>query len=280
MSTPTQSSIVNAATIPPLTHDEAGTMARTELAAFLTQVKALTAEDWEKPTDCPLWDVRQILAHQTGSYASFASWAEFRRQWGQLFRRRPPDQLPVDAINERQVADRANASPAELIAELEVVGPKAIATRQRLPWTLRALRIPFGPPLGFVRFDYLTDLIYTRDTWSHRLDICRATGRPMHLTPDHDDRLIALVMRDVAAKFSRNLPDLAVIYDLIGPAGSAWQIGSPHPPQATLQMDTLDFSRLSSGRLTANEVRSQSLVNIQGDVAAAHRALDQTAVPY
>ncbi len=189
-----QPTISEAAHIHPITHAEAGIMARAELERFLTLVKSLAIDDWDKPTDCTTWNVRQVLAHQAGAYAGFASWGQFIRQWSQIFRKRQPGQLPVDVVNQRQVEDRANASAAELIAELEEMGPKAIATRQRLPAFLRALRMPFGPPLGFVRFDYLTDLIYPRDTWSHRLDVCRATGREMVLTPDHDGQIIALVM--------------------------------------------------------------------------------------
>ena len=89
-----------------------------------------------------------------------------------------------------------------------------------------------------------------------------------------------LVMRDLAAKFSQELPDLSVLYDLTSPAGGVWQVGTSQSAQATLRMDTLEFSRLSSGRLTADEVRSQALVVINGDVAAAKQALEQTAVPY
>lgn len=280
MTTLAQPATPQAAHIPPLTHAEAGVMARTELERFLALVKSLTADDWEKSTDCTEWSVRQILAHQAGSYAGFASWAELRRQWSQLFKKRQPGQLPVDLINQRQIEDRAGASPAELIAELEAVGPKAIATRQGLPVFLRALRMPLGPPLGFVRFDYLTDLIYTRDTWSHRLDICRAIGREMVLTAEHDGRIMALVMRDLAVKLKRELKGVSLVCKLTGPAGGAWRIGSAEIPTATIEMDALEFSRLSSGRLTADDVRGRSMAVITGDVEVANQALDQTVVPY
>jgi uncharacterized protein (TIGR03083 family) len=279
MTAKNQPPVAEAARIPPLSHSEAGGIAQVELQRFLALVKSLTDDDWEKPTDCTLWNVRQVLAHQVGSYASFASWAEFKRQWSKALKPQP-GQLPVDALNQLQIEERANASPAELIAELEEVGPKAITTRQRLPVFLRALRLPFGPPLGTVRLDYLTDLIYPRDTWIHRLDICRATGREMVLTGDHDGRMIALVMRDLATKFERNLKEVSVIFDLTGPAGGCWRIGPAPEPVATIQMDTLDFSRLTSGRLAPDEVKSHSLVSIRGDVAVGFQVLDNAAVPY
>ena len=49
------------------------------------------------------------------------------------------------------------------------------------------------------RMGYLVDIILTRDTWMHRVDIARATGRPMELTAEHDGRIVADVVRRVGA---------------------------------------------------------------------------------
>lgn len=279
MTTLSQSDVRDAAGIPPLSHSEAGVIARTEVDRFLALVRQLDAADWEKPTDCTLWNVRQILAHQAGAYAGFASWGQFVRQWSQLLKRRAPGELPVDLVNRRQVADRAQASPAALIRELEEVGPRAIAVRQRLPGPLRALRLPFGPPLGVARVDYLTDLIYTRDTWSHRLDICRAVARPMTLTAEHDGRLVALVVRDLAAQLQAALTKKSVILRVVGPAGGLWRLGLGDV-SATLQMDALDFIRLTSGRLAPEEVHARSLVTIEGNRETAQWLLVNAEVPY
>lgn len=279
MSAMSDADILAATDIPPLSHAEAGAMAMTELERFLACVRSLGGDDWGKPTDCSLWNVRQVLAHQAGAYAAFASWGQFVRQWSQVFKKRRPEELPVDLVNRLQVEDRANASPAELVGELQEVGPQAIATRQRLPAFLRALRVPFGPPLGFVPVSYLTDLIYTRDTWSHRLDICRATGREMILTPDHDGQMMALVMRDLAAKLHRKGKGISVGFHLTGLAGGSWRIGSLKS-RATLHMDALIFSRLTSGRLSPDEVWDRSLVVIDGDPGMARQALNHATVPY
>jgi hypothetical protein len=72
--------LVYARVIPPLPHSEAVAMARLELERFLALVISLSDDDWEKPTVCPLWNVKQILAHVTGAAASHASWSEFKRQ--------------------------------------------------------------------------------------------------------------------------------------------------------------------------------------------------------
>src|SRR5712692_9807606 len=170
-------SLSDAASIPSLTHTEAAQMAAVELERFLTLVESLSPADWDKPTTCTLWNVRQVVAHVTGAAASYARWSEFKRQ-NSFFVQRPYRQAGfsmLDAINQIQVDDRTNATPADLLAELREVGPRAIATRKRLPAIVRAVRLPL-PLLGVAPIGYVTDLIYTRDMWMHRLDICRATG--------------------------------------------------------------------------------------------------------
>ncbi len=263
--------------IPALTHAEAGVMAREELNRFLALVETLSGDDWQQPTDCTEWTVRDILAHQAGSYAGYASWSEFRTQTSA---KPGPDQMQVDAINARQLADRAGQNPAELIDELRRVGPKGINTRQRLPWLLRKIPVPFGPPLGTVPVEYLTGLIYTRDTWMHRIDICRATGRSVAQTPDHDGRLVALVLRDLSRKLQKQLRGQSVIFDLTGPAGGRFRIGSLAEPSAILKMDVLEFNRLASERISAETATAQKLVTINGDRSFAAHVLSQTAVPY
>lgn len=306
MTTGAQHTPQNAADIPPLGHAEAGSIARVELERFIALLETLSAADWLKPTYCTLWNVQQIASHQAGAYAGFASWAEFKHQWAPP-PRPGPGQMVVDAVNDLQVAERAQATPAELIAELRQVGPGAIANRQAIPaairglrfdmesflyaWRplalLRSLRWPYGPTFvsfshreqamrGLMRLDYITDLIYTRDTWMHRIDICHATGREMILTGDHDGRMMALIMRDLAGQLKEALDGKSIVYDIPGPGGGCWKIGPASTPAATIQMDLLYFNVLASGRMTVDEARAQSLVSISGDTEIADRVLAHT----
>ena len=269
--------VLDARLIPALDHAEAGHMAYVELDRFLSLVESLSGDDWQQPTDCTEWTVCNILAHQAGAYAGGASFAEFRRQYSP---RPAPGQLLVDAANARQVSDRARRGPAELIGELRRVGPAAIRARQKLPWLLRALTVPMGPPLGTVPIGYVTDLIYTRDTWIHRVDICRATGKPFVQTPEHDGRLVALILQDLGKKLDVHLRGQSVIFDMTGPAGGRYRIGNTLEPTAIIKMDVLQFNRLASGRLTAEAAKSESLVTSSGDRNFADRVLAHTSVPY
>ena len=269
--------LIDASTIPALAHDEAGVMAREELQRFLALVETLSGDDWEQPTDCTEWNVRDILAHQAGAYAGFTSWSEFRRQ---ITARPTAGQMQVDALNKRQLADRAGRTPVDLIGELRTVGPKAIRTRQRLPWPLRKLTIPLGPPLGTIPIPYLTDLIYTRDTWMHRADISRATGRAFMQTTEHDGRVIALVVRDLARTLKDTLRGRTVVFDLSGAAGGRYRIGAMAEPTVIVKMDVVDFNRLASRRLTPQAAKDQGRVILSGDRSFGDQGGAGTSVPY
>jgi uncharacterized protein (TIGR03083 family) len=265
--------------IQPLTHSEAIAMARLELDRFLALVTTLSDDDWEKPTSCALWNVRQILAHVTGAAASYARWSEFKRQNSLKAQRsyRASGFSFLDSMNQVQVDDRVSATPGALIDELRTVEPRAIATRERLPGLLRAIRVRL-PALGFVPIGYLTDLIYTRDMWMHRFDIGRATGREMIQTSHHDGRITALVVRDLVRKLTPRLGGRAVAYELTGISGECWSLGENVRPIARITMDVLDFHLLASGRMPANELSTHT--SVKGDEQIARLVLDNTQVPY
>ena len=272
--------LAQARAIPPLTHVEARAMATLELERFLALVTSLSDEEWEKPTACTLWNVRQLLAHVTGACAASASFAEFKRQGSARVQRpyRASGLSFLDSMNQIQVDDRARSTPAALIDELQEVGPRAIANRAKLPALLRAVRVPLPDLGGVVPIGYLTDLIYTRDRWMHRLDICRATEREMVMTAEHDGRVVALVMRDLAKKLVAKLSTTSLVYQLSGRGGGTWQLGTKGAPQATLGLNVLDFNLLASGRLATEEAWSRA--SIEGDRVLARDVLNHTNVPY
>ena len=195
--------------------------------------------DWSRPTDCSEWDVREVVAHLVGAAESNARIGELLRQ-ARLGRKARPGEPGVDGMNAVQVAERADVAPAQLRRDLADAGRRGVRARSRLPRPLRALRLPFGPPLGVRSLGYLMDRIYTRDAWMHRVDIARATGRPLLLTADHDGRIVADVVAEWARAHGRP-------YSLVltGPAGGEWSEGSGGE---AISMDAVEFCRVMSGR--------------------------------
>lgn len=89
-------------------------------------------------------------------------------------------------------------------------------------------------------FGYLFETILTRDTWMHRVDTARATGHPLHLTAEHDGRLLADVVAEWAGRHRRPFR-----LELTGAAGGSFASctdGEAHT------LDAVEFARVLSGR--------------------------------
>ncbi len=265
--------VFNAMRVPYITAEEAHTLLRTELERFVALVETLEPDDWRQPTACTAWTVRDMVAHQAGGYASGTSYKEMIRQYSVRPKR---GQLPEDAVNALQLREREAKSPAELVAELRQVGPIAAAKWAFQFRLARSVAIPHAVG-GVLSLRHLMWVIHSRDTWMHRLDICRATQRAFQQTREHDGRIVALVMRDLGFRLPKQLGDRSVIFDLTGIAGGVWQVGSDKPA-ATIQMDVLDFNILASGRFDYAAGRARA--TLSGDVTLAELALRKTLVLY
>lgn len=149
-------------------------------------------------------------------------------------------------MTEVQVRERADLSTAELVARFAVAGPRAARARDRLPRSLRLVPMTsrFGDRDETWRLGYLVDVILTRDTWMHRVDLCRATGHEMRLTADHDGSIAADVVREWSARHGRPFT-----LHLTGIAGGHYCSPSPADTDAEqITADAIEFCRVLSGR--------------------------------
>jgi uncharacterized protein (TIGR03083 family) len=222
----------------PLTHADWMAAARTEYTRLDTLLAGLAEDEWLLPTDCAGWAVRDVVAHLIGAAESMARLREGLRQvW---CGRKMPAKTLVDRMNAVQVSERAHLPVARLRADLAEAGARGVRARTRLPGPLRRVPLPFGPPLGTRPLGYLTDRIYTRDAWMHRIDLARATGRPVRLSPEHDGRLVGDIVVEWAAKHGQPYR-----LTLTGSAGGSWQRGIG---DAALELDAVEFARTMAGR--------------------------------
>jgi len=216
-------------------------LAATEYQRMAELLAALQHDDWTKPTDCPVWDVRAMAGHLLGMVDFARSIRDQRRQLkiagarGGVF---------IDALTALQVDERAALSTAELVAQYAARGPKAAAGRRRVPGFIRRRTMPVPQELNgraeSWTIGYLVDVILTRDPWMHRVDIVRATGASHVLTKEHDGVLVA----DVVAEWAQRHGQPYTLH-LTGPAGGHWSSGSGG---AQLELDAIEFCRLLSGR--------------------------------
>lgn len=240
--------------IAPITPADVEAMALTEYRRVADQFRSLDAGDWSKPTDCPLWDVRAMAGHSAGMLATFTGYrtmaAAMRAAMSAAKRSGGP---MIDALTAQQVADHDRLSTVELIDEVDELGPRAARWRATRPGLFR--RLPMKQEVDGVeetwRMGYLLDVILTRDPWMHRVDIARATGRPMELTPEHDGRIVADVVSEWARRHGESFS-----LTLTGPAGGAYVSGDDGE---AITIDAVEFCRTLAGRATGSGLLAQEV---------------------
>jgi uncharacterized protein (TIGR03083 family) len=239
--------------IAPITRTDAEALASTEYVRLAEQLRSLGPDDWLAPTDCPLWDVRAMAGHSVGMMSDFTSLRSVMRRMRAATRQAKRSGVPlVDAMTAMQVDENAALSTTELIARAEEIGPRAARWRTNAPGVFR--RLPIKESVGGKpetwRIGFLLDTILTRDPWMHRVDIARATGIDLALTPEHDGRIIA----DVVAEWARRHGE-AFSLTLTGAAGGAFTSG--HGEHITI--DAVEFCRILSGRATGTGLLAQEV---------------------
>jgi uncharacterized protein (TIGR03083 family) len=237
-------------TIPPIRHREAMQLAAVENDRFVDAVRALPPGTWTAQTDNDEWDVRSMVAHVLGAMEANAS---MRENLHQLRCARRFDGPLVDGLSAVQVAERSRLEPAELVSRLEAVAAKAVRGRRRVPGPVRnhaRMEVELPGITETWTLGFLLDVIYTRDTWMHRVDLSRAAGQPMVLTPEHDGRIVA----DAVAEWARRHGQPFTL-TLEGPAGGVYHRGGADARE--YRVDAVEFCRIVSGRAEGDGLLSQ-----------------------
>jgi len=219
---------------------ESEALAKAETARMVSALRQLDAADWTRPTDNTLWDVRAMAGHVLGMTETFSGLgrlASYMRAGG----KRAGDGSMIDGLTAEQVDRTADLTTDELIDRLEEVGP--VAARWRA--SRRLMRhIPISDEIDGEKVRWkmaiLVDHVLTRDTWMHRADLAKATGRPMELTREHDGRLIT----HAVAEWAR-LHGQPCTLHLTGPVGGTFTQGEGGEE---ITIDAVDFCRSVSGR--------------------------------
>ncbi|MGK2947992.1 MAG: maleylpyruvate isomerase family mycothiol-dependent enzyme [Acidimicrobiales bacterium] len=245
--------VTEVASIPPISRREARGLAAAENQRALEQLRSLAPADWSQPTECPGWDVRAMAAHVVGAMEGFSSYRQLVHLMRGAKKTAGPDGAFVDGMTAFQVEERAHLDVAALLERMESAAPRQARFRTKVPAPMR--RSTMEESVGGVpekwRMGYLLDVILTRDTWMHRVDIARATGREMALTAEHDGRLVA----DVVAEWARRHGQPFVL-DLTGPAGGRFVAGEGGDE---LSLDAIEYCRILSGRSSGSGLLAQEV---------------------
>ena len=241
--------------------DHGRDLAVAEYAALVTMVDGLADADWERPTDCTGWRVRELVAHVAGAAEEACRLPVLLRHQATALAgvRRGRGSL-VDLLCEVQIRDRERLSGPDLAADLRRWAHGAPDGRRRQPGLVRRTPLPaFAGLRPGSRMAYLLDVVYLRDVWLHRVDLHRATGVDMPLSAAEGE-VVAQVVRDLDLDWTGP----ALTLELTGRGGGRWTIGDG-APVAEVTEDAVALMRLLSGR------SDECALACQGDPAAAER---------
>lgn len=226
---------------------DAEAVARAVYEDVIRLLLTLQPDEWDRPTECAPWTVADMVRHLLGAAKGHASLREELRQFLHAARQaRDHDGSNLDAMNDLQIREHAHLSGPELIDELDRVWSAAVRGRMARPELLRRVTVPNdstgSTPSGTgarIKLGHLFDVILTRDVWLHRIDMCRAIGRPLTFGT-HDRRVI----EDVIAEWAERL-DTGFDLTIDAPFVARYQAkdGGEH-----LRFDGVELCRVLSGR--------------------------------
>ncbi|MGE7389857.1 maleylpyruvate isomerase family mycothiol-dependent enzyme [Streptomyces sp. NPDC004126] len=256
------------------------------IEAITELVLPLPEGQWNLPTPCPGWSVRDIVSHLIGL------------ELEQLGDPRPIHTLPRDL---RHVVDeftrymevpvdvRRHHTAPEMTSELEytvIRRQRQLRNEKRDPATTMVR----GPQGNQITLEFALRL-RAFDTWIHEQDLRAALG-----VPGNWDSPGAFVARDIllaglpkaVAKGAGAPPNTAVVIDVHGPveflrtvrvdaAGRATLDKTPSlGPDVSLAMDWETYVRLAAGRVRPRTVADR--VGVEGDTELAAAILGAFAV--
>ena len=248
-------------------------------AELIALLRGLEAEDWDRPTVCPLWSVRDIAAHLLDDDLRRLSSHRDGRLPPYLPRDESQDALVefINRLNAEWVEAARRLSPQVIIDLLEHTGPQVAELFGSLdPFGQAHFAVSWaGESRSENWFDVGRD--YT-ERWLHQQQIRDAVGAPALLDRRWFHPALDLFVRAMPFTY-RNVQreeGTAVQLEVTGRSGGSWALlttpegwrlyaGRPARSAATVSMTADTAWRLFSKALKTDADRS--LVHISGDHA-------------
>jgi uncharacterized protein (TIGR03083 family) len=238
----------------------------------------LTDQDWERPTRCPGWRVKDLYAHVVGTESMLLG----RRPPEVEVRERPHVRNDIGAFNEAWVVALESRSRAELLNLIREV----IAERRA---ALSALSDDAWEEVGFTPAGQDTHGRFMRirvfDQWMHEQDARAAVGRPGHVVGP----AVTLSLEEAGASLGYVVGKRAgapagtgVRIEVTGPTTRRYDLDVAErasvvedlgrDPDVELRIPLEAFVALIGGRDDAE--RARAVVEVRGDEDLARRILD------
>ncbi len=254
---------------------------------LISLLKSLSAEDWQKPTVCPGWCVKDVSLHILGG------------EIGNISRRRDGCEPDVSINNWEELVTFINVwnqgwieaarriSPRLLIDILELTGAQMCAYYQNLdPFSI-------GGPVNWVGAQPVPvwlDLAreYT-ERWHHQQHIRDAVGRPGLKQPRYFSPVLDTFIRALPRTYeaTKSEEGTSVSISISGDAGGRWSVlrekgvwnlytGSPDKPTAEVVVDQEIAWRLFTRGIDQDIAQNQMI--FRGNQRLAHKVLGMTSI--
>lgn len=240
----------------------------------------LSDEQWDTPTECPGWSVRDQVSHIVGIERMLAG-----------VDTDPPAESGFEGIaafNEGQIAPRRSRPGAEVLAEMVDICAQRLEALRAMPaekWD----EVGFTP-IGEAPYRTFMD-IRVFDSWAHEQDMRRALGISGHLSGpvvrhclDWHARNMGFVVGKKAGAPEGSTVVFDIEGDADGPRGVAVADGRAKPstpadnPTATVYTDVDTYNALCCGRTDPAGTLAAGLVTLSGDRELGERVV--MALPY
>lgn len=240
--------------VPKPTHEEWFELGQQVDRSFLETLRSLSEEEWQTPTVCSPWTVKDVVAHLIGWNEAVLSPTRLMQQAGNGWRTRKDHAGNwLDSTNQFQVDSLATAPPDRVLARFAELTPRFHKVRRR--YGRVTAPFPMKEPFSgtWVPLRFMFDTIFVRDHFMHHSDVCAATGRDLPVG-DAEKRIAHDAFREWAKKAGAS-----VTLDLTGPAGGTFVRGTG---ETRIRGDAIELCRVLAGR-------SSEALAIEGDMERA-----------
>ncbi len=241
--------------------------------------ETLTDEEWTRPSGCAGWRVQDVAAHTSSNFKATADPPSPPAE--------PGPALPAERLMDLLVEPRLDWSPAQVLEELRIYGPRLVEALSALQDEPLASTPMTMADLGTYRMHQLSDA-YAFDLYCHlRIDVLAPRGPIDREVPAADEARLAPAVSWMLAGLPQMQGDAFPFVDrpitlrLTGPGGGGWTIrgggdghvdvepGDDPGSVATITSEAHDFVLWGTKRADWRD-----LVAVEGDTQLAERFLD------
>jgi uncharacterized protein (TIGR03083 family) len=247
----------------------------------------LATSQWDAPTECPGWTVRDNVAHMLGAERALLG---EKPEADEATTDAPYVRNKIGRYNERWIETYRGWDGDALLDEFKSVTARRLAALNALgpvDWDRNGFT-----PEGDGPYRLFME-IRLFDCWYHDQDIREALDRPGFLDGPVADaaigRIPAKALGYVVGKKAAAPPNTTVMFEIAGtppivavietpPEGRAVLLDeSPPMPTVRISTDRRTFARLAGGRWSAGDARRKGSLQVTGDAELGSRVVENLA---